>query len=359
VIGLALPLLLATAVAPPLPAPQSLARFPDASYWPGVGLQQTANMLAELKRDCELEMRAHGPGPQQLAARWARGGLSERDQLALLLGGASYRHASLLPAYAGGLRSPSLKVRHAAAVGLAWLVGDRAPAPQSIPDTPETWQRLGGFADALVQASRTRTLVGIWVDSYLHARGLPRRPGMVLVREPAQCLQAILEVASPADLPELLALWPLLDAPGDRYTVLRALEMIMVARLVASPGGERGGWGDWVYETGAQAVDAFVAQRCTTVDGWEVARRNALGVSRADDGCGGCTATPWLRLLEMAYPPVWAVALEVLPAFGAPFTPYDRSNPITGGTAQSLDLVFAYFEIQGHAPGGRVQRRVQ
>lgn len=352
-------LALGVAVAPPLPGPQSLARFPDASYWPGVGAQQVGNMLAEIQRDSEREMRSRGPGPQQLAARWASGGLSERDQVALLLGGSSYHHPSLLPAYAQAFRSRSLRVRQAAAVGMAWLLGERAPAPQSIPDTPETWQRIGGFADALVQASRSRTLVGIWIDSYLQARGLPRRPGLVLVRETGQCVQAIGEIAGPADVPELLALWPLLDVAGDRYAVLRVLEMVMVARLVASPGGERGGWGAWVYESGAEIVDSFVAQRCSAVDGWDVARRNAVGASRLDDGCGGCTPAPWLKLLEMAYPPVWAVALEVLPGFGAPFTPFDRSNLMTGGTAQSLELLFAYFEIHANAPGGRLQRRVQ
>lgn len=355
----AFPLVVAVAVTPPLPGPQSLARFPNATYWPGVGMQQVGNMLAEIQRDSEREMRSRGPGPQQLAARWARGGLSERDQLALLLGGASYHHPSLLPAYAEAFRSPSLTVRQAAAVGMAWLLGESAPAPQSIPDTVETWRRIGGFADSLVQASRTRTLVGIWIDSYLQARDLPRRPGLVLVRETGQCLQAVAEIAGPPDLPELLALWPLLDVPGDRYAVLRTLEMVMVARLVASPGGERGGWGAWVYESGAEVVDAFVGQRCSALDGWEVARHNAMAMSRQDDGCGGCTAAPWLRLLEMVYPPVWAVALEVLPGFGAPFTPYDRTNPMTGGTARSLELLLAHFEIQANAPGGRLQRRVQ
>lgn len=349
----------AVATAPSLPAPQSLARFPDASFWPGIGAQQVANMLAEIQRDSEQEMRSRGPGPQQLAARWASGGLLEIDQLALLLSGASYHHPSLLPAYAQALRSPSLRVRQAAAVGMAWLLGETAPAPGSIPDTVETWQRIGGFADALVEASRARSLVGIWIDSYLHARGLPRRPGLVLKREPSHCLQAIAQIAGPADLPELLALWPLLDLPGDRYAVLRVLEMVMVARLVASPGGERAGWGAWVYESGAEIVDAFVAQRCRAVDGWEVARRSAIALARLDDGCGGCTPGPWLRLLEMSYPPVWAVALEVLPAFGAPFIRFERGDLQSGGKALSLERLLAYFEVQANAPGGRLQRRVQ
>jgi len=355
--GLALVVALATT--PPLPAPQSLARFPDASYWPGVGAQQVGNMLAELRRDSEQEMRSLGPGPQQLAARWARGGLDERDQLALLLGGAAYHHPSLLPVYAQAFGSPSLTVRQAAAVGLAWLLGDRPAAPQSIPDTAETWQRLGGFADALVEASRTRSLVGIWVDSYLHARGLPRRPGLVLAREATRCLEAIDEIAGPADLPELLALWPLLEVAGDRYAVLRTLERIMVARLVASPAGPRRSWGMWVYESGAELVDTFVAQRCSGVDGWEVARRNAIALSQLDDRCGGCTPGPWLRLLDMAYPPVWALALELLPAFGAPLVLYQRGQLQSGDKAPSLERVFAYFEIQANAPEGRRQSRVQ
>jgi|YNPBryunderm2012_1023409.scaffolds.fasta_scaffold11490_2 hypothetical protein len=354
-----LALVAAQAVAPPLPAPQSLARFPDASYWPGAGLQQVSNMLAEIQRDSEQEMRSHGPGPQQLAARWARGGLSERDQLALLLGGASYHHPSLLPVYAQALRSPSLTVRQAAAVGLAWLLGDRPAAPQSIPDTAETWQRLGAFADALVEASRTRSLVGIWIDSYLHGSGLLRPAGLVLAREPSRCLEAIDEIATPGDLPELLALWPLLPAPRDRYAVLRTLERIMVARLVAAPAGPRRSWGTWVYESGAEIVDTFVAQRCSTVDGWEVARRNAIAVARHDDGCGGCRPEPWLKLLEVSYPPVWALALEVLPAFGAPVVLYQRGQLPGGDKAPSLERVLGYFEVRANAPGGRLQLRVQ
>lgn len=335
----------AGAAVAPLPGPQSLAWFPDASRWPGAGLQQVVNMLAEVRRDSERDMRSAGPGPQQLAARWARGGLPERDQLALLLGGASYHHPSLLPSYAQGLRSPSLKVRQAAAVGLAWLVGDRPPAPQSIPDTPEVWQRLAVFADSLVASTRTRTLVGIWIDSYLHARGLPRRPGLVFAREPAQCLQAIAEIAGPADLPELLALWPLLDLPADRYNVLSVLERLMVSRLVAAPAAERGGWGNWVYESGAEQVDAFVGSLCATVDGWQVARRSAVLLSRYDDGCGGCTPGPWVRLLKLNYPAVWAVALEVLPGFGAPFVPFPRTKFQPGDRNVDRELVESYFPV--------------
>lgn len=356
---LTLPLLLAVASSPSLPAPEVLGRFPNASYWPGIGLQQVANMLADVRRDTELEMRSSGPGPQQLMARWERGGLGERDQLALLLGGASYHHPALLPAYAQALRSPSLTVRQAAAVGLAWLLGDRPPAPQSIPDSPDSWGRIAAFADQLVTATRTRTLVGLWVDSYLHARGLPRRPGLVLKREPGQCLQAIAEIATPADLPELLALWPLLTEPPERHAFLGVLEMVMVARLVARPSGERAGWGAWVYETGAEQVDAFVSRLCTTPAGWDLARRSALALSRLNDGCFGCTPGPWLRLLEMAYPPVWAVALEVLPAFGAPFAPFSRDEPEGLANARGVEVVLRHFEISANAPGGQIRRRVE
>ena len=218
---------------------------------------------------------------------------------------------------------------------------------------------MAGFADRLVAATRTRTLVGVWVDSYLEGRGLPRRPGLVLSREPAQCLAAIREIATPADLPELLALWPLLDVPSDRYAVLEVLELVMVARLVAMPQGERAAWGEWVYVTGAEQVDAFLHRLCATPAGWEVARRSALALSRHDDGCLACTPTPWLRLLELAYPPVWAVALEVLPGFGAPFVPFDRSAPSGEDNARALGLIFSHFEVSANAPGGQLERRVQ
>jgi hypothetical protein len=352
VVTLAVVVLAAAAGSAGIPRPQVMERFPDASYWPGVGSRQVANMLAEIQRDAWTAMRSEGPGPQQLAALWRSGRLKREDRVAVLLGGAAFHAPVMLPLYAEALRSSDLRERQAAAVGLFWLLGALPPDPQTLAAAPDAWRKLEGLAEALVAASRTRSLVGLWVDSYLQAIGVPARPGLRLIRGPDECLAAIREIAEPEDLNELLALWPLLRSDHDRFDVLRTLEIVTLSRLVAVQKGARASWGGWIYETGALMVDALVQRTCASVDGEGMLRANLMKLA-GNDGCDGCTYVPWARTLRFEYPPTWVVALERLPAFGAPAVDFDRRELDSSKNQDLVEPVRQYFAITAERWAGK------
>ena len=56
-----------------VPIPDSVSRFPDPSYWPGIGVQQVGMMLRAVRADAGLAMRSEGPGPGQVIALGGEG----------------------------------------------------------------------------------------------------------------------------------------------------------------------------------------------------------------------------------------------------------------------------------------------
>ena len=328
-----------------IPVPASVSRFPDPSFWPGRGTQQVATMLAAVRTEAGGQMRTSGPGPHQLMARWRAGSLDADERVAVLLGGATFHNPVLLPAYVEGLRSAALRERQAAAVGLAWLMGENPPDPRLIARDPDASRKLASFAKFLAASCRKHSLVAIWMNSYLASVGLPRSYRLVLVRRPEACLAAIASIAEPSDLDELVALWPLLRTREQRYAVLRIFEMVTLIPFVPPPpAGSRETSSSWLLEAGARRVDGFVGRSCTSRDGEALFRRvaaRAAGVSASDLDDAG----PWLAVLRHRPPSFWAVPLERLTAFGAPAVDFDRTNPDASSNIGAADMVREYFPV--------------
>lgn len=342
------------AAAGAIPVSQGVERFPEARWWPGAGDRQVANMLGEIAHFGNTEFRTVAPGPQQLASRYLNGEIkSESERVAVLLGGAMFRDPALLPAYARAAESGTLRERQAAAVGLAWMLGEASPNLPTIPDRPETWRGLEGLVNSLIEATRTRSLVEIWVDSYLEAVGQPRRPGMVMVREPQRCLEAIHRLATPDHVMELVALWPLLASEEHRLQLLSTLEMVTLQEFTPRPRGERQPTGPWLHEAGLQRVDFWVDRVCQSGDGWALVRSNVVR-NVFDDGAGATTLTPWLRVLSTDAPFAWPVAVEVLMTMGAPAVAMDRSNLGAPGNEASRTELLRFFPVSSQT--GRTQR---
>lgn len=325
-----------------VPVPDAVRRFPDSTYWPGVGLQQVGNMLAEVASSTGTSMMSVGPGPSQLMARWQAGQLSVDQRVAVLLGGAAFHDPVLLPAYAAASRSTASRERQAAAVGLAFLLGDAPPAPLAIPDTTENWEGFGRFAEALAEAARTRSLVGIWRDSYAAAIGAPHVPGLVLRRSTDACLRAIRAIAQPGDLNELLALWPLVRGLPEQAHLLRSIEMVTVQRFVEVPRGERAASGDWLLKAGVERMRSWVDGVCRTLDGEGVFLN---GVASAGGGDPAVEARPYLKVLAIRYPYVWPVAAERLTAFGGPALWLDREGVGNPANKAQIDQFWTIFPL--------------
>jgi hypothetical protein len=345
------PLLLAATVAVPvpdapafIPVPDAVKRFPDPSYWPGTGALQVGNMLDAVASDCVSAMLGAGPGPGQLAARFSGGELDEAHRVAILLCGAHFHDPVLLPAYAEAFRSSSERERVAAAVGIAILMGDPAPLPVIVPDAPEYWQAMERAALEIHEASRSRTLVGIWVDSYLVARGLqPFRPGLVIPRGREGCLRAIREVARPPDLNEVAALWPLLDDLAEQLSVIRTIELITGRPIVQEPRGQRVPRGEFLHRSAVNSVEFWVQGHCRTVDGlaaFEDFLARGHGTGRVE---------ALLAVLRLRHAVAWPSAMDELVPFGAPAVYFDRQRPGSPGNEESVRQVRNYFPISWRA----------
>ena len=344
--------LVMAAVGGAIPVTTSMERFPDARWWTGAGDMQVSNMLNDIARDGAGHFRTWAPGPQQLAARYLANGLDEQQRVAVLLGGAFFRDPALLPAYAAAARSEVLRERQAAAVGLAWLLGERPPPPGALVDRPGTWRRLGNAVEALVAATRTRTLVAIWADSYLEAVKQPRRPGLVLLREPMACLQAIRQLAQPEDVNEIIALWPQVADRDGRVMLMGVLEMITLQQFEPRPQGPRAPSGQFLVNSGLQQAESWVHWLCRSIDGRVLVRINVTN-NIFDDGAGATTVVPWLRLLMTDLSFAWHVAAEAAVEFGAPAVSLTRSGMQTEANRQALGAVLEYFPVSREIPRDR------
>jgi hypothetical protein len=294
-----------------IPIPETATQFPDCTAFAGAGLNREANMLAAALADSGRALRGGGPGPQQLAARWRAGGLNDAEKVVTLLGGGEYHDRALFPAYEDALRSGDLRIRQAAAVGFFRLVGAMPPLPSQIPDTPQTWRHLDRMMRDLGWVLRTRSLVSVWVDSYVAGKGV-LRPELFAFRQPASdCLAAIRRIARPDDLPEVLSLWPLLESEGERAQILATIEAITLQRLINRSLGPRQPSGEWQLKAGLATIDQWVTNLCGTIDG-ERQLRLSLERSGLLDAGGDVTARTWFALVTSRFPPFAPLAAERL-----------------------------------------------
>jgi hypothetical protein len=294
-----------------IPIPESAIRFPDPSGSAGVGMRQEVLMLTRALSDSGGLMRAVGPGPQQLVARWTAGQLNAAEKVAVLLGGAAFHDTALLRIYDEASRDPDRRVLQAAVAGFFALIGDDPPLPSTVADTAAERERFSDLVRSFGWALRSKPLVGIWVDSFAAGRGHPISGRFALRRSGEQCLRAIREIARPEDLPEVLALWPLLVSDGDRVGVMRTLEMITLQKLVDEPEDPAKPRGAWLTRAGLARVDAWVAGTCRPPNGLSQVRA-AFERNKLVEPGGTPSPEAWFRLMRFKYASFLPLALEHL-----------------------------------------------
>jgi hypothetical protein len=326
-----------------VPIPESVQRFPDPAYWPGSGVQQVGNMLEAIADQAGALMRTSGPGPQQLLARWKTGRLNAAERVSVLLAGGTFHNPVLLPIYPEAMRSTVLRERRAAAVGLAWLIGERPPDPTAIQDTPQVWSEMAAAADAVTRTAQRYSLVQMWVRSLLVAKGEPRPGGLVLRRTAQQCLAAIREIAEPDDVNDLIALWPLLDRQ-EQLSLLKTLEIITVQRFSEVAVNPRAPTGPWLDDIAIARVDDWVRGACRTMNGASFALRAIRSTCRSDEARSE-EPTVLLCPLAIDFPSMWPVPAELLTAFGAPAVNLDRRRLDDPANEDRVGQVRRAFEI--------------
>ena len=327
-----------------LPVHSAVARFPDISRYVGNPSQQVSGLFQAITEDAGTEMRTAGPGPQQMAARWRQGKLTADERVAILLTGGGFHEPVLLRAYLEAVQSQDPRERKAAGVGFGWLCGDRPLWMRPEDDRAENWAALARMIEDLLQATRERTLVGIWANSYLAAIGAPHRSGFVFSREPDGCLNAMRELATPADLGELVALWPQMSDLRHRHHLRRTLEIVTYKLFQPQPTGSRVTSGEWEARASVEMVDAWVNSLCTTQRG-DVVSVSPPEASETGAIALGSAAGPWIRIVNLDYPAFWPLAVEKLSAFGAPAVHLDRSNLDNPRNREQIRRVRKYFPI--------------
>jgi hypothetical protein len=326
-----------------VPVASSIEQFPNASAYPASGQRQFGHLLTDIEYNAAPTFRTSGPGPAQLLARWRSRRLSPDERMVALLAGATYHDPVLLPIYLDAFDSPLLRERQAAVVGLAWLLGEPSPDPTHLSLDMPVWRSARAFTSDLIRATAERSLVRVWIDSYLGAMGLPVMSGHGGIgRSPAECLGAIAAIAQPEDLGDLFALWPLLDASGQAAMV-HILEVVSVQRFRDVPRGPRAPTGPWIEAAAAERVDGWVRNACHSVNGLGVAMHNIARLADAMDAPPGVVGTA-LAALSNDDPAAWPVAAELLVPFGGPAVSFDR------GASQDATNVAARREILAAFP---------
>lgn len=328
---------LAASFAGVIPVPDAVTRFPDSSYWPGVGAQRDGNMLASIRQEAGEALLTRGPGPGQIMARFAQGALNPNERLSVLLAACHYHDPQLLPLYLWAFEKGTVRDKLAALVGFHILVGLLPPAPSTIPATGPHWQQLSDRTRELMAATREKPLVALWVDSYLAASGLPHGGRFLFNAKPEECLEAIARLAQPEDLPYLVALWPQVSRFEHRSRLVRVLEAITLSQVVPVVQGERTPTGPWIMETAINSVEAFVSNLCRTPDGWELFLHNAASLA------GGDLRAGLLKALRQGYAAVWPLAAAQLAGYGAPAAIFNRTWPDHPDNRAARDRVLAVF----------------
>lgn len=329
-----------------IPITDAARRFPDPSTWPGTGRQRIENMLSDVRESQGNQLATRGPGPQQIAARFRKGQLNAAERVAALLGSPIFHDASVLPMFAQAMRSPVLRERQAAVVGLAWLIGVPPPDPTLLEDgAEELWQRQQALVDALVVATREQPLIRVWVNSILAAKdSISTGAGFALRVDVGLSLSAIREIAQPEDVNELLALWPLLERV-EQQLLLGTLEIITLQQFLVRPAaGPRTPTGSWIQDNARQQASAWVDRACAEIDGPStvLARLRGEGERRAQSTR---VVTDLLIALEHDHQPIWFVPSQMLVAFGAPAVQYDRQRPQNPGNSELRSRVRRDFGV--------------
>lgn len=331
-----------------IPLPESALRFPSSSAFLGTGVEREVEMVEGVLRDAGMALRGGGPGPQQLAARWASGQLNEAEKVVVLLGGGVYHDPALLPAYAAAFGSGDLRLRQAAAVGLFNLVGLTPPLPSQVGDRPQTWAQLRYMAADLAYITETRPLVRVLVDSYYAGKGVRRPELFAFHRDGKELVRAIREIARPADLGDVLALWPVLERKDERLAIAGLIEMLTLRQWFDRNLDPHQPSGEWQTDASLGAVDQWVASMCQAVDVEQLVQVSLERLGLVARG-GSPNARAWFAMLLLPQHPQFdpTAADQLMDWTGAAF-PIDRHRFDSAVTNEAIGQLRELMPVSSH-----------
>lgn len=286
-------------------------RFPGAYY--------DQRVRTTLRR----QVMSRWPAPKNLLRMWNDETLTERQRVALLLGGAAFNDPVLLPAYREGIDSRSERIRQAAAYGFRDLLADWLPDVSEGVDENAA-KIFAEEMEAVARTLETRTLLELWIHSALatEGSGLPGWQGVTFHRSVADCFRAAELLVDVNDLDFLVNSYELTRDLRTMGFFMKLIEAVSLSRFVVGPTEDRQAWGTGQYIDGLRALNAAITawrgDNCT-VDYETVLRRNLAreGVVGIDPlSIEGCLV--WQTVLVKGKPSWWMVAARRLYACGGP-----------------------------------------
>ncbi|MFV2071622.1 MAG: hypothetical protein ACC742_03090 [Thermoanaerobaculales bacterium] len=300
------------------------------------------------------------PSPEGLLRMWSEEKLSERQRMALLLGGAAFHDPVLLPAYREAIMADSQRLRQAAAYGYRDLLADRLPDVRNGIDD-ESAKLLADEMELVERTLRRRSLLEMWLESVLLGEGLsfPGWKGVALQRRSNDCFRAAEKLVDVEDLDLLVRTYQLSEDFQNRVQLMKLIEAVSLSRFFEKPTGERQGWGMGIFISGLEALDAtlpgWIGEDCL-VDTEEVLRSNLalMGVRGLDPlSAEGCIV--WQAVLLKGRPRWWSVAARRLYACGGPFYELSALQPDREANRKLRNgLVNWYRPKKAKAGGDRV-----
>jgi len=317
---------------------------PEVAYFPGSYFEAVA------KSTLQRRAMTVWPGPSQLVRRWQDGLLSNREKMAVLVGGSASHDPVLLPLYREAVMSENPRLRMAAAYGYRDLLGDGLPN-LSAGVSPDDARRLAAEMDAVAATLRERPLVEFWLQAALSAedRSMPGWSGVVLRRPPGICFRAVDQVVSFDDFEYLAAAFRISAAPGSRFALMRLMEAATLSRFYLLPQGQRAGSGtketNEAITAASEFIDLWVDTRCRP-DPSAILKASlvTLGV-RGVDPFAVDSYWLWLQVLRRGEPPWRAMAARRLYELGGRWSSLSILQAESPGDLEAWEELVSWYRL--------------
>ncbi len=291
---------------------------------------------------------ASWPGPFELLRMWRDTELSEKERVALLVGGAAFHDPVLMPAYREALSSDSQLLRQAAIYGYRDLIADRRVSVDVAIDD-RIAEAIGSEMRGMERVLKRHSLIEVWLQSLLAHEGmaLPGYEGIRLKRPPTDCMKAVDRLADIGDLDLLVTAFELSSDTSNQIPILEIIDGLSLSRFISVPTGANPTWGAERYELGIEffrtAAGKWRNNGCK-IDGEKVLRRNlrSLG-AEVDDPLSSEACMAWLGVLRGEVPKWWATAARRLYACGGPKYELSALNANSQGNRARRDRLVSWY----------------
>jgi hypothetical protein len=286
---------------------------PGLDYFPG------SYFMVSVRPGLEQQVLTVWPGPSGLLGLWRSGALDETEQVALLVGGATFHDPMLLPAYLDGIVSASPRVRMAAAYGYRELLADSSVASSAVVDL-QAAQALRAEMEEVALTLRDHSLVELWLTALLanDGRRLPGWSGVVLRRAAPVCGGALDRLLVPEDLDLVLTAHELMESPQNRALLLVFIEGLALERFDSRRRTSEPGAIPASYDSIERRLRVWLDGRCRSDDPAALTNRLSAAVRVRVDPFAAEACDAWLQVLLHGEPVWWSAAARQLYRCGGP-----------------------------------------